>query len=123
MTPRSPTPKTMARYKKLQKAMEDHDVNKIAELQGELITDTLERGEIDDAQARKMRLELAAAVIQLLPYETREKVTLSLPTEVLKALRLASAETKKDMSQIVSEALAKELLNYEHARLALRKTK
>jgi len=123
MTPRSPTPKTMALYKQWQEAMEAHDVNKIAELQGELITEALQRGEIDDAQARKMRLDLAAAVIQLLPYDTREKVTLSLPTEILKALRLASAESKKDMSQIVSEALAKELLNYEHARLALRKTK
>jgi len=45
-----------------------------------------------------------------------------LPQDILKALRIAAAETSKEMSEIVTEALQKELKKYTHASDALRKT-
>lgn len=108
--------------KGIQEAVASGDSQRAAELFGDLITLAEKSGEIDQATSRKLRLDLVATMIQAIPQETREKVTLSLPQDVLKALRLAGAEAGKEMSEIVSAALRQELKKYHHASQALRKT-
>lgn len=110
--------------KQLHKALEAGDPEKAIERVGDLITLGVRRGEIDQATSQRMRLELCAEMIKATSRgPAREKVTLSLPTDVLRALRLAGAESNKDMSEVVTEALRKELKleKYPHASQVLLK--
>ena len=124
MVGRNPSVRAEALMKRWQQALDAGESQKAAELCGEMITFAEQSGEIDHAKSVQMRLELAATMIRSAP-EPRGKVTLSLPGDVLKALRLAAAETGKEMSEIASNALRHELelKKYRHASLALRKTK
>ena len=110
--------------KQIAKAFAEGDIQRGIELAGDLLTAGEASGEITKVDADRMRLELATKMIQagnVAP--TREKVTLSLRSDFLKALRLASAESGKDMSEIVTDSLKVELQKYEHSRQALSKSK
>jgi hypothetical protein len=109
--------------KLIQEAVDAGDASKAAELYSEMLTIAEKTGQIDRATSQRIRLDLAAQMIRSAPASAREKVTLSLPEDVLQALRLASAESGKEMSQVVSEALRTELVKYTHASQALRKAK
>lgn len=108
--------------RELQKAIEASDSHRVGELFNDLITQGVRTGAVDEAAARRMRIEAAALLVRMAPATSRQKVTLSLPDDVLQALRLASAESGKEMSLIVSEALGVELSRYHHAAQALRRT-
>jgi hypothetical protein len=104
-------------------AMSRNDADRAAELYSEMITIAERTGEIDHAKAVKMRLDMATHMIRHAERDPREKVTLSLRRDVLRALRLASAESNKDMSEIVTEGFMKVLKDYPHASSALLKKK
>ena len=107
----------------IQKAVEAKNFQKALELNGDLLTLAERNGQIDEATSRRLRMDLVTSMIQAAQHEpVREKVTLSLPQDILKALRIAAAETSKEMSEIVSESLRRELKKYPHASDALRKT-
>lgn len=110
--------------KLIAKAFDEGEIQRALELTGDALTAGEASGEITKADADRMRFEIAKKMIQaasVLP--TREKVTLSLRSDFLKALRLASAESGKDMSEIVTDSLKVELQKYEHSRQALHKSK
>jgi len=107
----------------IQKAVESGNSKRASELYGDLISLAERTGQIDQTTSRRLRMDLVTEMIKAIQYEPiREKVTLSLPQDILKALRIAAAETSKEMSEIVTEALRKELKKYTHASDALRKT-
>jgi hypothetical protein len=109
--------------REIQSAVEAKNFQKALELNGDLLTLAERNGQIDEATSRRLRMDLVTSMIQAAQHEPiREKVTLSLPQDVLKALRIAAAETKKEMSEIVSESLRRQLKKYPHASDALRKT-
>lgn len=106
----------------IQKAVEAKNFQRALELNGDLLTLAERNGQIDEATSRRLRMDLVTSMIQAAQHEpVREKVTLSLPQDILKALRIAAAETTKEMSEIVAEALRRELKKYPHASDALRK--
>lgn len=105
----------------VQQAIEASDSRRVGELFNELIASGVQTGAVDEAAARQMRIEAAVLLVRMAPATTRQKVTLSLPDDVLQALRLASAESGKEMSLIVSDALKSELKNYHHAAQALKR--
>ena len=108
--------------KRFHKALEAGDPEKAAARVGQLIELDEKRGKIDRDSARRLRLDLVTHMMKVATRgPSRDKVTLSLPTDVLRALRLASAESDKEMSELVSEALRKELKKYPHAMQALGK--
>src|SRR5262245_18108315 len=108
----------------IQKAVESGDSRRAANLYGDLITLAERTGQIDQTTSRRLRMDLVTEMIKVIQNEPiREKVTLSLPQDVLKALRIAAAETSKEMSEIVADALHNELKKYVHASDALRKKK
>ena len=105
------------------KALESRDFMRALKLNGDLISLAERTGQIDEATSRRLRLDLVTAMIQAARHEPiREKVTLSLPQEILTALRIAAAESSEEMSEIVTEALKEKLKGYDHAAHALRKT-
>ena len=107
----------------IQKAVQDRDFQKAFRLNGELITVSERLGQIDETTSRRLRMDLATAMIRAMQYEPiKEKVTLSLPQEILRALRIAAGEAGKEMSTIVTEALQVELQKYTLASSALRKS-
>ncbi len=106
----------------IQKAVEAKNFQRALELNGELLTLAERNGQIDEATSSRLRMDLVTSMIQAAQHEpAREKVTLSLPQDILRALRIAAAETNKEMSEIVSESLRRELKKYPHASDALRK--
>jgi hypothetical protein len=107
----------------VQKAVEAGDSQRVGELFNELIGEGERTGAVDATAARKLRLDAATLLVSMAPLAARQKVTLSLPDDVLQALRLASAESGKEMSLVVSDALRTELQKYQHASQALRKLK
>ena len=107
----------------IQKAVEARDFQKALELNGALLSIAEQTGQIDQSTSRRLRMDLVTEMIKAIQHQPiREKVTLSLPQDVLKGLRIAAAETSKEMSEIVAEALRRELKKYPHASDALRKT-
>ena len=107
----------------IQKAIEAQDFQKALELNGDLLSIAEQTGQIDQATSSRLRMDLVTEMIKAIQHEpVREKVTLSLPQDVLKGLRIAAAETSKEMSEIVAEALRRELKKYPHASGALRKS-
>ena len=107
----------------IQKAIEARDFQKALELNGDLLSIAEQTGQIDQATSSRLRMDLVTEMIKAIQHEpVREKVTLSLPQDVLKGLRIAAAETSKEMSEIVAEALRRELKKYPHASGALRKS-
>ena len=107
----------------IQKAIEAQDFQKALELNGDLLSIAEETGQIDQSTSRRLRMDLVTEMIKAIQVQPiREKVTLSLPQDVLRGLRIAAAETSKEMSEIVTEALRRELKKYPHASDALRKT-
>ena len=107
----------------IQKAIEARDFQKALELNGDLLSIAEQTGQIDQSTSRRLRMDLVTEMIKGIQHQPiREKVTLSLPQDVLKGLRIAAAETSKEMSEIVAEALRRELKKYPHASDALRKT-
>ena len=110
--------------KAIQKANEAGDVEKALSLLGDMIGAAERTGELTRDAGAQLRIQVATQMIKALHVgNTREKVTLSLRTNVITALRLASAESGKDMSDVVSEALEVELQKYSHAAQALTKSK
>jgi len=108
----------------IQKALESSDFMRALELNGDLISLAERTGQIDQATSRRLRMDLVTSMIQAAQHEPiRGKVTLSLPQDILKALRIAAAESNEEMSEIVAEALKEKLKGYDHASHALRKTK
>lgn len=106
----------------IQKAIEAQNFQKALELNGDLLSIAEQTGQIDQATSSRLRMDLVTEMIKAIQHEpVREKVTLSLPQDVLKSLRIAAAETSKEMSEIVAEALRRELKKYPHASGALRK--
>lgn len=106
----------------IQKAIEAQNFQKALELNGDLLSIAEQTGQIDQATSSRLRMDLVTEMIKAIQHEpVREKVTLSLPQDVLKGLRIAAAETSKEMSEIVAEALRRELKKYPHASGALRK--
>lgn len=122
-------PKTEARdpaalQREIRELFDVGDVIQGLDVAGELVTLLQERGDMPSQEANRVRLEIATKMISAIHGEIpREKMTLSLRADVSKALRLASAESGKDMSEIVTEALGQELKKYEHARQVLLKSK
>jgi hypothetical protein len=107
----------------IQKAIEAQNFQKALELNGDLLSIAEQTGQIDQSTSRRLRMDLVTEIIKSIQLQTiREKVTLSLPQDVLRGLRIAAAETSKEMSEIVAEALRRELKKYPHASDALRKT-
>jgi len=107
----------------IQKAIEAQDFQKALELNGDLLSIAEQTGQIDQSTSRRLRMDLVTEMIKSIQLQPiREKVTLSLPQDVLRGLRIAAAETSKEMSEIVAEALRRELKKYPHASDALRKT-
>ena len=107
----------------IQKALDARDFQKALELNGDLLSIAEQTGQIDQATSSRLRMDLVTEMIKAIQHEpVREKVTLSLPQDVLKGLRIAAAETSKEMSEIVAEALRRELKKYPHASGALRKS-
>jgi hypothetical protein len=107
----------------IQKAIDARNFQKALELNGDLLSIAEQTGQIDQATSSQLRMDLVTEMIKAIQHEpVREKVTLSLPQDVLKSLRIAAAETSKEMSEIVAEALRRELKKYPHASGALRKS-
>jgi hypothetical protein len=122
--PKTPDRDPAALQREIRKQFDAGDFIKGLDLAGELVTLLQERGDMPLQEANRTRLEIATKMISAIHGEIpREKVTLSLRADVSKALRLASAETGKDMSEIVTDALVQELRKYEYARQALQKPK
>lgn len=107
----------------VEEAIAAGDSQRVGDLFNKLISEGQRTGAVDDAAARTMRLEAAALLMRMAPLESRQKVTLSLPDGVLRALKIASAESGEEMSAIVSEALETALQKYTHASQSLRKNK
>src|SRR5262245_31705329 len=92
------------------KAHQNRDYMRALKLNGDLISLAERTGQIDGPTSRRLRMELVTSMIHAAQHEPiREKVTLSLPQHILTALRIAAAESSKEMSAIVTEALQEEL--------------
>lgn len=104
------------------KAHQNRDYMRALKLNGDLISLAERTGQIDGPTSRRLRMELVTSMVQAAQHEPiREKVTLSLPQDILIALRIAAAESSKEMSAIVTEALQAGLKKYTQASNALSK--
>lgn len=107
--------------KQVQDAMSKGNAEKAAEILSDMLILAEKKGDIDHATHVKMRLELAALMMRHGQINPREKVTLSLPSDIVRALRLAAAETNEEMSEITANALRVHLKSYPLAASTLRK--